>query len=241
MTKPEEPLHNASAGSTDELPLDPWMLDLAVNSTHDASDEIEVPREMMWKRIQTARATAVVAVTPTSVTPMRHAVAGTPRVWRNVAAIAAVLVAGIGIGRYTTRQPTAVIAPTALGVDSLASPTRVAMQEHLVRTVALLTTVRDRDGLQGATPDVSSWARELLMTTRLLLDEPTLRDDRTRRLLQDLELVLMQIIQSRGTDAPEARRAPTETMRETNLLPRVRAIVTASARRDEMTTLGDDE
>jgi hypothetical protein len=76
---------------------------------------------------------------------------------------------------------------------------------------------------------VSGWARELLSTTRLLLDEPQLREDRTRRLLQDLELVLVQIIQARGTAAPEARRAPSETMRETNLLPRVRAAATASA------------
>jgi len=62
----------------------------------------------------------------------------------------------------------------------------------------------------------------------MLLDEPTLHDDRTRRLLQDLELVLVQIIQARGTAAPEAKRAPSETMRETNPLPRVRAVVTAS-------------
>jgi hypothetical protein len=61
----------------------------------------------------------------------------------------------------------------------------------------------------------------------LLIDEPQLRDERTRRLLQDLELVLVQIIQARGS-APEAQRAPKETLRETNLLPRMRAIVTAS-------------
>jgi hypothetical protein len=235
MTQPHDPMHDATADESNAPPLDSWMLDLAVSSTHDASDAIEVPREMMWRRIQAARVSP--ARTASSiVAPTRRAFS-----WRSAASIAAVLLAGVGIGRYSMPRTGNIVAPSAMAADSLASPTRVAMQEHLVRTVALLTTVRDRDGLQGATLDVSSWARELLMTTRLLLDEPALRDDRTRRLLQDLELVLMQIIQSRGTDAPEARRAPTETMRETNLLPRVRAIVTASARRDEMTTLGDDE
>ena len=61
-----------------------------------------------------------------------------------------------------------------------------------------------------------------MSTTRLLLDEPQLRDERTRRLLQDLELVLVQIVHARGS-APAMRQAPNETMRETNLLPRVRA------------------
>ena len=120
-----------------------------------------------------------------------------------------------------------------LGPDALAElpqssdPVRVAMGEHLARTVALLTTVRDQDPSMGPGADVSAWARDLLSTTRLLIDEPQLRDERTRRLLQDLELVLVQIIQARGS-APETQRAPKETIRETNLLPRVRAIVTAS-------------
>ena len=110
------------------------------------------------------------------------------------------------------------------------------MEEHLARTVALLTTVRDEDPSTAPVADLDGWARELLSTTRLLLDEPQLRDERTRRLLQDLELVLAQIIQARKA-APETNRAPGETMRETNLLPRVRAAVTA-ARRGEEPTLG---
>jgi len=161
-------------------------------------------------------------------------------------AIAATLAIGIAIGRYGNGSvsegttPAATVAAaggsaTSASTDSPAArasqagePAVVAMEEHLARTVALLVTVRNGspDGTPGA--DVSGWARELLSTTRLLLDEPQLREDRTRRLLQDLELVLVQIIQARGTAAPEARRAPSETMRETNLLPRVRAAATAS-------------
>jgi hypothetical protein len=111
-------------------------------------------------------------------------------------------------------------------------PAHVAMEEHLARTVALLTKVRNEDPVNGPASDLSSGARELLGTTRLLLDEPRLRDERTRRLLQDLELVLVQITYVRGS-APATQRAPSETMRETNLLPRVRAAVTASRRGDD--------
>ena len=130
------------------------------------------------------------------------------------------------------------VSALGLGPDALAEmpgsddPARVAMYEHLAHTVALLTTVRNEDPAVGPTSDLRAGARDLLSTTRLLLDEPQLRDVRTRRLLQDLELVLVQIASARGS-APATRLAPSETMRETNLLPRVRAAVTASLRGDD--------
>jgi len=219
----------------DELPmLEPWMASLA----REMGDEIEAPREMMWKRIEQRRATAKAGGQGAASAVKAPRASG----WRGVAAIAAVLVCGIAIGRYVMPRSAPPTAPViAQFSDSMAAPARVAMAEHLVRTDALLTEVRDRDPKKGPGLDVTSWTRELLGTTRLLLDEPSLRDDRTRGLLQDLELVLMQIIDARGTSAPEVRSAPTETMRETNLLPRVRAVMTAATRREELTDHGDDE
>lgn len=228
-----------------DRPLDPWIVALA----REVTDDIAVPREMMWKRIEAKRSTAKL--------PRRMSAS----FWRGVSAIAAVLVVGVAIGRYawpsasdtrrdsvsttiaTIATPTTA-ATSALGPDALAAapvssdPIRVAMDEHLIRTVALLTTVRDRDPDLGPGLDVTGWARDLLATTRLLLDEPTLRDERTRRLLQDLELVMMQIIQTRRNGAEDARRVATETMRDTNLLPRVRAVVTAAAVREELSVHG---
>lgn len=208
-------------------PLDPWMLDLVREVEAETEADVEVPREMMWARIQRERA-------------KRGAAVASRRPWyasRQMVGAAAVLVAGVAIGRYllpsaTSRRlparETAVVesagaAPMALSVD----PSFVAMQEHLRRTVALLTTVRDESVQRDAAADLAPRAKELLSTTRLLLDQPPLRDERTRRLLQDLELVLVQVIQARST-APETRRAPQETLRETNLLTRVNALVTAS-------------
>ena len=230
--------------------LDAWTARLVQDAMHVESADI--PREMMWARIRQQREASV---TPSHETA-RSLVAATGRtrsldtrrLFTTIAAIAATLVIGVAIGRYTTPGPLPGTIPDVAqvadgagaaaggGVNARAAaqaaratePARVAMEEHFARTVALLTTVRDENPNVGPGADMTGWARELLGTTRMLLDEPQLHDDRTRRLLQDLELVLVQIIQARGTAAPEARRAPSETMRETNLLPRVRAVVTAS-------------
>jgi hypothetical protein len=235
-----------------EVPLDPWMRDLVQHAMR--VDESDVPRELMWARIRQQRrggaATSgehalAVAVAPPAATPVAASLQShaAPRrfgsrraVGMQILAVAATLAIGVAIGRFGVPNDLQVGARTAPQVATAAGtqgvhqndPAVVAMEEHLARTVALLVTVRDESPDVGPGADVSGWARELLGTTRMLLDEPQLRDDRTRRLLQDLELVLVQIIQARGTAAPEARRAPSETMRETNLLPRVRAVVTAS-------------
>lgn len=241
MTDRPEHEHNRKDTRSDvrsltehDVPLEPWMLALAREATEELDADVVVPREMMWARINRDR--LVMASTAKPAFP-----------WARVAAIAAVLVGGVAIGRYVVPATPAMVAtadsarvPTdrarntaGLGPDALAElppsndPVRIAMGEHLARTVALLTTVRDQDPSMGPGADVTAWARDLLSTTRLLIDEPQLRDERTRRLLQDLELVLVQIIQARGS-APETQLAPKETIRETNLLPRVRAIVTAS-------------
>jgi len=230
----------AEAGDDDaQTALDPWMTALAreAHEVHASS----IPREMMWARVRQQRTRRG-----------RHAWWGV-----RIAGVAALLVAGAGIGRFLlpvsgpSKYQTALsdsarradsIAALGFGPEALAAmprsnePVRVAMDEHLARTVALLTVVRDDDPDLGPSTDIGGWARELLGTTRFLIDEPQLHDERTRRLLQDLELVLAQIIQARAS-APETKRAPNETMRETNLLPRMRAAVTASRFGDE-TTLG---
>jgi len=254
---PEDWFVPENATHTDAVPpLEPWMASLVKESMH--VDDSAVPRDLMWARIRqqrreglatTAEREAVLREVAAFDVATRSVAKPGFRVTRTIVsrvlAIAATLAIGVAIGRYgnTEQGAVATVASNSIGagastgaaMDGAAArashagePAVVAMEEHLARTVALLVAVRD--GRPDAQPaaDVSGWARELLITTRLLLDEPQLREDRTRRLLQDLELVLVQIIQARGTAAPEARRAPSETMRETNLLPRVRAAATAS-------------
>jgi hypothetical protein len=216
-----------------DVPLEPWMLDVVREASAELDQQVEVPRDMMWARIKRERSKE------------RAASAGPVRMIRQFAAAAAVLVSGVAIGRYVVPSSGAPTAP-ALGMAAADSaiprfgndPSRVAMQEHLVRTVALLTSVGGDAPSRDAEADLGPLARDLLTTTRLLLDQPQLRDERTRRLLQDLELVLAQVIQARST-APETQRAPRETMRETNLLTRVNALVTAASQVDAAIYGGD--
>ena len=230
-----------------EVPLDPWVVSVAREATDVADDAI--PRDMMWARIRQQRA-ALQGRAQSRAVPITAKRSS----WlARAAGIAAVLIGGIGVGRYLlpatgpskyqvaiTQSVASADSITALGlgpdaIDAMPvsdEPARVAMEEHLTHTVALLTTVRDENAQRAPTVDMNGRARTLLRTTRLLLDEPQLRDQRTQRLLQDLELVLVQILQARSS-APETKQAPRETMRETNLLPRVRAAATASRRGDD--------
>jgi hypothetical protein len=254
-----------------DAPLDAWMIALAQQDTDVAPTAI--PRDMMWARIKQHRARAhgelnghvngegpAAVSAATQVSPLfaqRVPVRSSSWMLR-VAGIAALLIGGMGIGRFllpttgASKYQTAIATSTAradsitalgLGPEALAAlppssePARVAMDEHLARTVALLVAVRNDEPSRKPGVDIGGWARELLGTTRLLLDEPQLGDERTRRLLQDLELVLAQIIQVRQS-APETARAPGETMRETNLLPRMRAAVSASRPGDDFTPGG---
>ena len=223
--------------------LDDWMMASVRDVIEEAEDAVEVPREMMWARIRAARRR------PAAGTQMASWLDGTAR--RSLAA-AALLIVGIAIGRYS--QPDghggsssaladgsavadgqSVRGNMAVDVDD---PLSVAMREHLSRSVSLLTMVRNENPRAVSDSTLGPAARDLLITTRLLLDEPRLQDATTRPVLQDLELVLLQIIQARPA-APETQAAPRETMFETNLLPRVKAVVTASAAVGQLNENGD--
>jgi len=133
----------------------------------------DTPREEMWRRIEAARRA-------------RHARVLALRPWlRWGLAAAAVLAIGVGLGRVSMQhQQTIVVAPGDLAY-------RVAAAQYLSRTEALLTGFRSEAGQ----------ARDLLTTTRLMLDSPAAEDPRLKSLLEDLELVLAQIAQvPRGSD-----------------------------------------
>jgi hypothetical protein len=71
---------------------------------------------------------------------------------------------------------------------------RLAVVQHLAGTEALLTSFRAAARNGDVDAQITTWARDLLSTTRLL--QSTAAGDPTmRRLLDDLELVLVQIAQ----------------------------------------------
>lgn len=103
-----------------------------------------------------------------------------------------------------------------------APPIAPVVVDHLQRTVTVLASVREAEQLADEDSVTRAQLHQLLVTTRALLDDPSARRTPTYRLLQDLELVLAQLGRTRST-APATRAAADETLRETNLLPRLRA------------------
>lgn len=110
----------------------------------------------------------------------------------------------------------------ASGNDPLTTPYRVASQQHLARAEALVAVVATapRDAMIDSLTD--RWAREMLTNTRLLLDSPAGEDPIRRRLLEDLETLLVQLVQRSGAAADE-RALFDRTLDRTQLLTRLRS------------------
>lgn len=166
------------------------------------------PREEIWARIQAERSAQASAGAGSK--EAADVIALGPRARRTTwipwsAAIAATLAVGIGLGRITREtSPVPAAQPTADNTadqpaDAVPAAYQVAATQHLRRTETLLASL-SVDSRPGGAREMSSWARELLTDTRLLLTSPAAEDAATRRLLEDLELVLAQI-----AGIPEAR------------------------------------
>ena len=101
--------------------------------------------------------------------------------------------------------------------------------QHLASAEALLTSYR-ADAVDGRVDaQMSAWARDLLTTTRLLMDSPAAQGAQRRRLLQDLELLLVQIVQL-NPDAAEDERALVErSIDREHMMMRLRAATPVGA------------
>jgi hypothetical protein len=170
------------------------------------------PRAELWDRIGAARKQAAPVANAGADDPLafRPRPESAFRRWRPALyygmAAAAVLAVGVAIGRVssppgTTPLPTQA-AVTAAPDDSAqqqqrgALATRLVTVEHLTEVDAFLTEFRGR----RASGDFTGQARDLLGTTRLLLDSKRVSDARVKVLLQDLEGVLAQIATFDSTD-----------------------------------------
>lgn len=163
-----------------------------------------------------------------------------PLAW--AVAAAAVLVVGIGIGRWSAPGAVSVPGPaaptaTAPTPSTAGSPSlELAARRHLGQTESLLATVR-ADALTGRMdPSVGPWARSLLLETRLLMDARTGEQDEVQRLLSDLELVLVQIVGAAEGDGFDEERLRTEldlavrSLEEREMLTRIRSAASADSR-----------
>jgi len=137
--------------------------------------------------------------------------------------LAAALLMGVGVGRFSTRSaaPEVAVEPTdstipASGYDRVAS-------ELLGRTVLLLSALPAEARNADAGDLFANQATELLARTRLLLDSPAARDARFKNLLEDLELVLAQVAMLQSGRTIDEIDFITDALEERDVVPRIRS------------------
>jgi len=110
-------------------------------------------------------------------------------------------------------------------------PYQVATIRHLANAEALLTAFRtdSRDAKMDA--QLSTWARDLLSNTRLLLDSPAGDDPQRAKLLGDLELVLAQIVQLSPEAGAQDRAMIEGSIRSGHVMTRLRSAIPAGPTR----------
>ncbi|HEX4574353.1 MAG TPA: hypothetical protein VH158_04430 [Gemmatimonadales bacterium] len=172
------------------------------------------PREEIWRQIEAAR-----------LARRQRARALGPRLRWGVG-IAALLALGIGIGRWTAR-PAGPSAPPAAPQPVTSLAYQVVAAQHLSRTEALLTGFRADTRAGEPVAQFAAQARELLATTRLMLDSPAADDRRLRSLLEDLELVLAQIAQLPASGAREDVQLINQGLDQRSVLLRLRTALPA--------------
>jgi hypothetical protein len=106
-------------------------------------------------------------------------------------------------------------------IEMATSPEQVASREHMQRAEALITVVAATPADAMMDSLTGRWAREMLTNTRLLLDSPAGDDVARRRLLEDLETLLVQLVQRSG-GAVDERFLIDRTLERTQLLTRLR-------------------
>lgn len=187
-------------------------------------------RDALWERIQNAR-----EATPAGERPLRRTPRPAPRrrdLLQTGVAVAAVLVLGILIGRWTTtpsgdRPVVAESTPSTSSAPRGNAAHRLYARDYLLRTETLLAEFRTAamtpapENGNGTLP----WASGLLLETRLLLDSPIADEPELTRLLRDLELILAEIVQlTESADARE-RREIRQSLEDRGVMLRLRNAV----------------
>jgi hypothetical protein len=240
---------------TDDERFEQFLREAAADYQAPPSD---APREEMWSAIRAQRAAATPRLQPVRHAPRSWMWAGMAATllvgvavgrfaWhRDAAPAPAVLPAAtqalapssptVDAGGHAGVITPPVAAPAsrrrrddgASLPDARSTTYTVVATRHLADVEALLTSYSASGSDTRSDTLLARWAKDLLSNTRLLLDSPAARDPVRARLLQDLEVILVQLVQrSPGGDADE-RSAVERTLKKTQLIPRLRSAVPAS-------------
>lgn len=147
---------------------------------------------------------------------------------RTLLPLAAVLLLGVALGRFSARRAPAsqAIASRAPSDSvSLAEPYQSTASRYLGQTAALLVALPGEVRAGRADDRFLGRAHDLLLTTRLLLDSPAAADPRFRTLLEDLELVLAQVARLQKDQGPIDLDLIREALEQRDVLPRLRTAV----------------
>jgi hypothetical protein len=199
----------------DDKRLDELLSDAA----HTYRPPPDAPLDAIWSRVEAE----AFAVQPIRSRPSWRAFAG---------AVAATLVFGVVIGRVSATRDLSLpsltktaATPAQLASTSAAAPYQRTMQEFLGSTAVLIAALpaNGRPGTNDA--KLTEQARTLLGTARLLLDSPVGKEQRTKDLLEDLELVLAQVARLQSQRPGEALTMINEALEERDVVPRIRTAV----------------
>lgn len=186
-----------------------------IEAARDYNQPPETPRDEMWAVIREELPGTQASDDLTARRARARLRRWTP--WAIGLAAAATLAVGFGLGRLIS-APEPAAATLATESRSPSVPVRLAAAEHMSDAEALLTLFRSSQETtdRAATAD---WAKELLATTRMLLDSRVAEDPELAALLADLELVLVQIANAGGE---EDRELIEEGIQQQHLLAKLR-------------------
>jgi hypothetical protein len=149
---------------------------------------------------------------------------------RTLLPLAAMLILGFGVGQFSPRLLQHRVVPTPAPVAVVPAvatnshdPFVGIATDYIERVTGLLVTLSDAPH-RGHTIPIAQ-ARELLATTRLLMDSPQAGNPHLRALLDDLELVLAQIVRLPPRAASPDVYLIDQTLDEREVLPRLRGML----------------
>jgi len=163
-----------------------------------------------------------------------------PARWvRTLFPLAATLLLGFGVGQLAPpllrRANRPASDQTATGeAREHGAPARLIGQEepfvgiatdYLERVTALLVTLAEESRRGQPLEYSTAQARDLLSTTRILIDSPQASDQHLQELLDDLELVLAQIVRLPSRPAPPDVQLIDQALDQRDVIPRLRVFL----------------